>query len=642
MCGIAGFVNANGSIDSDVFGRVTKQIAHRGPDDHGYLYHSGEGITLSRDLPDSGSLPVCALASRRLAILGLGGQGWQPMATADGRYYIVFNGEIYNYVELREQLEQLGRQFRSQSDTEVLLAAFVEWGKGALPGLVGMFAFAILDVKDRKLILVRDFFGIKPLYYAYWRGGLVFASEIKSLLELPGLKRTANSNGVYYYLRFGITDQSSETLYQEIHQLRPGHCLEMQLDNPSAAKPVHYWKPSLGEKIDVSFEEAASNLRELFLENVRLHLRSDVPLGAALSGGIDSSAIVATMRHLRGRNLEIHAFSYVASDPQLNEERWIELMGGVAGASIHTVRASPGEFVRDIDALVASQDEPFGSTSIYAQYRVFQLAQRAGIKVMLDGQGADEILGGYRYFLGARLVSLIRQGKWVAALSFLRKASNSPATGMPLLLMWAADHLLPENVQRLMRRSVRKSLNPDWMNTAWFKDRGVIAHSFSGRGGREALRQQMVDTATETSVPHLLRYEDRNSMHFSIESRVPFLTPKLVDFMLSLPEEYVIAPDGTSKAVFRRAMRGIVPDDILDRTDKIGFATPERSWLLALRPWVAHTLDVEDAAGVPPMDILRTRHEWELVLQGKRPFGYHIWRCINLIKWTQQNGISYE
>jgi asparagine synthase (glutamine-hydrolysing) len=641
MCGIAGFVNSKGSIDSAVFGRLTRRIAHRGPDDQGYLYYVAGGIRLSRELPSASSLQACALASRRLAILGLGQQGWQPMGTPDGRYYVVFNGEIYNYLELREQLERMGHQFRSDSDTEVLLIAFAQWGKEALVRLVGMFAFAILDTKEQRLILARDFFGIKPLYYTYWQGGLVFASEIKSLLELPGLKRSANPAGVYFYLRFGMTDQGSETLYQEIQQLQPGHYLELQFDNISAARPVCYWKPSLGGEIDISFDEAARKLRDLFLESVQLHLRSDVPVGAALSGGIDSSAIVAAMRHLQGGRLEIHAFSFIASEPRINEERWVDLMGRSAGVFVHKVEASPEELTRDLDTLITSQDEPFGSTSIYAQYRVFQLAQQTGIKVMLDGQGADEILGGYRYFLAARLASLVRQGKWSNAVSFLRKASTSPGTGMSWLLMWTADHLLPENLQKLARRSVGKNLVPQWMNAAWFKDRGVIARSSNGQNGREVLRQQMIDTTMETSLPHLLRYEDRNSMHFSIESRVPFLTPELVNFMLSLPEEYVIAPNGTSKAVFRQAMRGIVPDEILNRRDKIGFATPEQAWLTKLRPWVEQSLASDGMHSIPPLDSAGIRREWAQILRGKRPFGTHIWRGINILKWSEQAGVTY-
>src|SRR6202795_1389986 len=642
MCGIAGFASADGSIDSALFERLARRIGHRGPDDLGYLYYRPEGVQLSRELCCPKSLTCCALASRRLAILDLGEQGWQPMGTSDGRYYIVFNGEIYNYLELRNQLEGMGHQFRSQSDTEVLLTAFAYWGKDVLNRLVGMFAFAILDTMKRCLFLARDFFGIKPLYYTIWREGFVFSSEIKSLLELPDLKRRANASKTHLYLRFGETDQGTDTLLEQVQQIPPGHYMEVQLDHTQVTKPICYWKPSVGQSVDISFEEAARRLRDLFLENVGLHLRSDVPVGAALSGGIDSSSIVSAMRHLQGPNLEIHAFSFIANEREINEERWIDLLGRSAGAVIHKVRASSDGLAHDLDALIATQDEPFGSSSIYAQYRVFQVAHQTGIKVMLDGQGADEILGGYRYFLAARLASLVRHRKWSDAARFLGQASTTPGKAPFWPLSRTADHLLPENVKLLARRAIGRDLLSPWLNSKWFADHGVVPRSSITRNGHDVLRQQLLDTTMETSLPHLLRYEDRNSMAFSIESRVPFLTPRFVDFMLSLPEHYVVAPDGTSKAVFRRAMRELVPNEILNRRDKIGFATPERAWLTELRPWVEECLAGEGVARVAPLDRFGMLREWGQVLRGRSSFGSHIWRCINLVKWSEQQSVRYE
>jgi asparagine synthase (glutamine-hydrolysing) len=642
MCGIAGFANAEGSIDSLLFERIAQRIDHRGPDDFGYLYYSEGNVQISRGLGRAKSLTSCALASRRLAILDLGEQGWQPMRSSDGRYYIIFNGEIYNYLELRRQLEAMGHTFRSQCDTEVLLTGFSQWRKDVLTRLVGMFAFAILDTKERSLFLARDFFGIKPLYYATWRAGIVFSSEIKSLMELPGLGRHANPRNIYRYLRFGESDQGGDTLLEEIRQIPAGHFMEVPLDHPFAANPRCYWKPSLDRPLDISFDDAANKVRELFLESMSLHLRSDVPVGVALSGGIDSSSIAAAMRHLLGPKLEVHAFSFIASDPEINEERWIDLLGRSTGAVIHKVRAKPEELEHDLDALIASQDEPFGSTSIYAQYRVFQMAHEKGIKVMLDGQGADEILGGYQYFLAARLASLVRQGNWTGAAAFLRKSSTSPGIGMMWLLSRSADHLLPENLKQVARRAIGRDLVPAWMDGSWFADRGIVPRSANGRNGHGVLRHQLLETLTDTSLPHLLRYEDRNSMNFSIESRVPFLTPRLVDFMLSLPEQYVVAPDGTSKAVFRKAMRGIVPDEILNRRDKIGFATPERAWLNELRPWVEQCLTSDSVEQVPALSRSGMMNEWEEVRRGHRRFGTHVWRWINLIKWSQQQSVSYN
>jgi len=642
MCGIAGFVTNSQPIDPALVCRVFRRLIHRGPDDSGYLFFSTGDTKLGRNLPCLDPITGVALLHRRLAILDLGPGGWQPMSTFDKRYYIVFNGEIYNYLELRRELEELGHVFHSSSDTEVLLASYAEWGKKALLRFVGMFAFAILDTKERTLLLARDFFGIKPLYYTLTAGQLVFASEIKALLELPWIKRQVNPRRLYDYLRYGHTDHGSETLFAEILQLAPAHLLEISIDAPNQARQECYWKLDSSSPTELSFEEATEKVRELFLENVRLHLRSDVPLGTALSGGIDSSSIVAVIRALHPRDAELHTFSYIASDPKINEESWIDLVARSAGAIPHKVRPAAEEILADLDALIVTQDEPFGSMSICAQYCVFRLARESGIKVMLDGQGADEILGGYRYYMPARLASLVRQKRWDQALRFLRESSKWPGVTTLGMVLRTSDYLLPKAWQSLARRLVGKDLVPFYLNGAWFGERNVEpvpAHSLSDK---QVLKELLLQTLTETSLPHLLRYEDRNSMAFSIESRVPFLSPKLAQFMLSLPEEYLVAADGTPKAIFRKAMRGIVPDPILDRRDKIGFATPEKDWLKTLRPWTERVLTSDSANRIPALNLKNVRQEWDTVVRGRKSFDSRLWRWVNLIKWTEQMSVVYE
>ncbi|MGH2585608.1 MAG: asparagine synthase (glutamine-hydrolyzing), partial [Dehalococcoidia bacterium] len=353
------------------------------------------------------------LMNRRLAILDLSEAGWQPMTAVEGRYFLVFNGEIYNFIELRGELEALGHTFRSGSDTEVLLAAYIEWGPRALTRLVGMFAFAILDTCKRSLFLARDFSGIKPLYYATPGNAFAFASEIKALLDLPGISRRVDPQRLYHYLRFSIVDHRDGTLFADVRQLPAAHYMEVPLDNPSAARPVRYWRLAREQRRDLSFKQAATRFRDLFLESIRLHLRSDVPVGVALSGGIDSSAVIMAMRQLQGPNLELHSFSYIAEDQSdVNEECWVDLVAGAARSTVHKVRATPQDLLAELDDLIETQEEPFANTAIFAQYRVFRLAHEAGIKVMLSGQGADEILGGYRPYLAARLASYVRHGQW--------------------------------------------------------------------------------------------------------------------------------------------------------------------------------------------------------------------------------------
>jgi asparagine synthase (glutamine-hydrolysing) len=643
MCGIAGVVTAPGSyIDPRKIPAMLQLLEHRGPDDAGYLWFSQEGIERGRQWNVTRPVDGTVLLHRRLSILDLGDTGWQPISTTDGRYHMVFNGEVYNFVEIRGELEAIGYTFRSTSDSEVVLAAYAEWGAAALKRFVGMFALAILDTFTRTMFLARDFFGIKPLYYTCVGDSLAFASEIKSLLELSGCTRKANPERLYMYMRYGATDQGGETMFADILQLPAAHFMELSIDNPRNARLVRYWDVDLSQRLDISFDEAADHLRELFLESVKLHLRSDVPVGAALSGGIDSSAVVMAMRHVQGANLDLHTFSFVADDPSVSEERWMDIVGKAAGATMHKVSPSSDEMTADLERLAYHQDEPFGSTSLYAQYRVMRLVREAGIKVILDGQGADEILGGYRFFSAARLASLVRQFRWGEAIQFLSKVSRLPGMNTAWMVARTADYLVPLELQEPLRRLIGKDLAPSWMNAQWFEQHGVTPRWARSNSSREALREDMRNSVTKFGLAHLLRYEDRNSMAYSIESRVPFLTPQLVNFMLSLPEEYIISPDGTSKAVFRKAMRGIVPDVILDRKDKIGFVTPEKKWLRQVQAWGDRMLRLDTVQHIPALNVQELLLEWQQVMSGQKSFDSRVWRWLNLIDWTRQFDVVYE
>lgn len=639
MCGIAGIVNPSDKGIAAV-ARVSKLLQHRGPDDVGYLTYSRGRVECGRGW-NAVDLPEAVLLHRRLSILDLTDSGWQPMSSHDGRLWMVFNGEIYNFLELRDELQALGHTFRSTSDSEVLLAAYAQWGRDCLKRLVGMFALVILDIEKRSLFLARDFFGIKPLYYAFANGSFAFASEVKALLEFGIGSRRANPARLYLYLRYGTGDHGSETLLSEIRQVPAGHFLELHLDQPAASEPVCYWRPETTETIDISFEEAVGQVRDLFMNNVRLHLRSDVPVGTALSGGVDSSSIVMAMRHMYP-DLEIHAFSYIAEDQNISEEVWMDQVAQGGRLQLHKVRPHAEDLLADLDLLTSAQDEPFGSTSLYAQYCIFRAAQAVGIKVMLDGQGADEILGGYRYYMAARLASLIRNRDWGSAARFVSQCSQWPGVTRSWMVLRSADYLLPESVQEPLRKLIGKDLSPHWLRQSWFSGRGVELRSLSYSRDPQVLRDALRRTLVETSLPHLLRYEDRNSMAFSVESRVPFLTPALVNFMFSLPEKFLVADDGTSKVVFRHAMRGIVPDSILDRRDKIGFATPEKKWLSNLDGWVSRVLESKVADSIPFFRMDAIRNEWNSVREGRKPFDFRVWRWLNLIHWTERLQVQYN
>jgi asparagine synthase (glutamine-hydrolysing) len=613
----------------------------RGPDDAGYLLYSRAGVKLGREWSGDVADAEVALVHRRLSILDLTEAGWQPMSSADGRYHIVFNGEIYNFIELRQELEALGHTFRSRCDTEVLLAAYAQWGSGALRRFVGMFAFAILDTRERRIFLARDFFGVKPLYYTFDRGKLAFSSEIKVLLEMGYSKRQVSPDYLFSYLRHNITDFGGDTLLTDVHQLPLAHYLDLQLDDTARPEPVCYWKLDLDQTMDISFEEASRRLREMFLESVGLHLRSDVPVGTALSGGIDSSAIVAAMRHLQGRNLDLHVFSFVADDQAISEEKWVDVAVGATGTTAHKVRIEPHELLADLDRLVYVQDEPFGSTSIYAQFRVFRQAQELGIKVMLDGQGADEMLAGYHWYVGVRLASLVRQGRFAEAVRFGRASARRWGIPMGRLVGWAGELLLPECLHGSARTMLGRDHGPPWLNVDWFRERGVTMDGARKGLAGPSLRACLAESLIRRSLPQLLRYEDRNSMAFSIESRVPFLTPKLVEFALALPENYLLDAGGRSKAVFRAAMEGLVPQSILDRRDKIGFATPERQWLKELEPFVRRTLHSEAALEIPVLNVQEAGKQWDRsATRGARETPD--WRWLNLVEWARRFAVRFD
>jgi len=628
MCGIFGILS-NGDLNFPIE-KFLKQLQHRGPDDSGAIYWcGGHGIEATDD--SSGGYRV-ALGHRRLSIIDVSSAGKQPMRSHDANTWIVFNGEVYNYIELAEELETAGVSFRTRTDTEVVLEAIVRWGpEKASKKFVGMFAIATLNTQTGNLTLIRDGFGIKPLFYCKWSNGIAFSSEINALLELPGIDQSLEPDKTWHYLRFGVTDHGETTLLTGVKQVPPGHWMVISGDNYDiSAERKQYWSPNSITVRKISYGDAVQKVRDAFLENIRLHLRSDVPIGTALSGGVDSSAIVCAVRYLKP-NQEIHTFSYIADDARLSEERWIDAVNSHVGAIPHKVKASADDLIEDIQALMKVQGEPFGSTSIYAQNRVFKEARACGIKVMLDGQGADELLGGYPQYQGARLASLIAQGKFIEAAQFLLSQRKWPDRSTRSVLINGLGHLLPDKFRPIARSFVGRSDNPIWANQKWFDQLRVNRNCpWYHSSDKDYLRSDLKESV-QVGLLGLLRYEDRNSMAYSIESRVPFLTTNFAELVLSLPESYLIGEDGTSKRIFRDAMRGIVPDPILYRRDKVGFATPEFEWLKKNTQFLTNSLSKANA--VPCLNQQEVNIYYNDVLEGRIPFSFQVWRLLNFINW---------
>lgn len=623
MCGILGLSVSNLTLAFRESAKLgVSCLRHRGPNDSGFCeLRVGE-----RDI---------LFCHTRLSIIDLTNGGHQPKYSKDKSLVVSFNGEIYNYRELRQELYKLGHSFSTDSDTEVLLACWAEWGEECLQRLRGMFAFAICDRLKNTITLVRDAFGIKPLFYFSNSEVFCFGSEILALLKLIPNKPKHNVQRAFEYLVDGSYDNSSNTFFEDIHHVLPGHIIQIDLDDNHQSLVRRWWYPSIKECENLTFNDAADQLRALYLNNISLHMRSDVPIGAALSGGIDSSAVVCAMRYLEPE-LPLHTFSYIATGSDLDEEKWVDVVNSHVGAIKHKVRLSHTELCKDLDNMILAQGEPFCGTSIYAQYRVFKLAQDHGITVTLDGQGADELLAGYGGFPEARIKSLISLNRWVDLLSFINAWSKGPGRSKGQALRMGIKECLPTPILEVLR-DVRKKTLPDWINIDVLENSGVKLSKMEvplkedvGRHLVSNLRQAMCGNGLSA----LLRHADRNSMHWSIESRVPFLTTDFAEFCLQLPEDYLVSPKGESKHIFRAAMRGIVPDVILDRKDKIGFATPENIWLREIGEQVLTWLD--SAESIPFLNVEKLRVEMRSIITGQKAYTPQAWRIVNYCRWAEK------
>jgi len=628
VCGIVGLVSECPVAEGQPYvATALHALRHRGPD--------GQGLFVQ---PPGSDTRAVTLAHCRLAIIDPTPAAAQPMVSSSGRYVIVLNGEIYNYLELRAELEIAGHAFRTRSDTEVLLTGYSHWGLGVLDRVVGMFAFAILDRTEQSLLLARDCFGMKPLYYASSSRGFGFASEPRALLSLLGLKAEADDQGLADYLVHGLTDHRSGTMFAGVRAVPAASHIRLSLRDANVPEPVRYWAPAIDRIDDRPATVIARELRERFLESIRLHLRGDACVGTLLSGGIDSSSIVMAMREVGGANLDIQTFSYIPEAGAISEERWIDEVNTAAGAIPHKMGIARELWETEAGALADHQGEPFGTLAIYAQSALCRSASEAGVRVLLDGQGADEMLAGYAMFRSARMAGHIRRAEYRRALGFARalRGDGAPMRQMAARYLDAVRLIIPESAAALVRRT---GLQHAVVDEGWLGARGVRPRTVWRPAGRRLLQGRLRDSI-ETNLPALLRYVDRSAMMHGVESRLPFLTRELVEFVLALPDHLLISDDGLGKAVFREAMRGLVPDSVLDRRDKVGFAVPLDEWLVGSR----YADELARAAAALPCVAAGRVHPWIADLEAGRrlPPGptFLLWRLIGLSEWMRQYDVA--
>jgi asparagine synthase (glutamine-hydrolysing) len=663
MCGFAAIIAPQGDATLRMIRGMSDAARHRGPDDEGFVLFGTDGLAPSRlggpDTPGhayaspypyaperraedtaAGGSAVVAMGHRRLSILDVSPAGHQPLCYGGGRYWIVYNGEVYNFVELREELEVLGHRFHSRTDTEVILAAYAQWGSDALSRLNGMFAFAIYDSERRRLVVARDRFGIKPLYW--WtspEGHVAFASEIKQFAALPGWNPRLNAQRAYDFLNWRITDHTAETLFDGVMQLRGGEVLELDVDAP-VVQP-RSWYTLRPAPFDGSFEEASARFRELFVDAVRLRLRSDVPVGSCLSGGLDSSSIVCSMAELlAGTPGAVQkTFSACAHEARFDERRYIDEVVALTSVEPHYVYPDVDSLFAVLDRLSWHQDEPVSTTSVFAQWEVFRIASENGIKVMLDGQGADEQLAGYHTFFAPRLAGLFLSMQWRTMVEEVRALERLHGYSA----MHAAQHtlnmLLPRPLRAVGRRlAARTATAPGWLDM----DRlgATPGNPFEERGSATSdVAALSVLQLTSTNLQMLLHWEDRDSMAHSVESRVPFLDYRLVEFVLGLPVEFKIA-GGITKRVLREGMSGILPESVRGRMDKMGFVTPEELWLRRDAPDRFRSLvasSSEETGGIIRPGVAAAVQQ---MVDGRTPFEPLAWRVISFAAWMRTFGVT--
>ena len=552
MCGIAGIIGEGAEHQLDTLQRMSERIAHRGPDDSGIWTAAN-----------------AALAHRRLSIIDLSHDGHQPMTTDCERYSIVFNGEIYNYREIKSDLEAMGERFRGASDTEVLLVALRRWGPDALLRCNGMWAFALWDRRERTLFAARDRFGKKPFYYALHQGRFYFASEIKALLAIPGFATKPEASAVADFSAERISDHVETTFFSGVLQLLPAHVLTCRDGQISTSA---YWSIPIVDNGDYRAAEK-DEIRETLKSAVKLRLRADTPLGCLLSGGLDSSTVTCMTQELRSTPTARHAFSTIY------DKAYAEADGIPAVREIHSDivfhpdRPGAEQFWQDLPAVLWHQEQPFGDASMIAHYNLMRLARRSSVPVLLSGQGADEVFAGYPDYLWAYLGSRLRLGESGEFLRFYRDAARHQAVRLRSVALNALPPLLVPLAKRLSGTTTL-----DWLAPEYRKTTAHIFHSSDRCPNADPLDQALLQSMEVRTLPGFLHYEDRNSMAHGVETRLPFLDYRLVELLFRQPPAAKIA-GGMSKRLLRDAAKGAVPDSIRLNTTKTGYPAPLADWL---------------------------------------------------------------
>lgn len=607
MCGISCIINKNNTsvIKSDI--RVINDlIIHRGPDSEGFYY--GDNF---------------AFGNRRLSVIDLSVSANQPMSLKE-KYTITYNGEIYNYIEIRQELKKFGYNFKTESDTEVILAAYDHFGRECVKMFNGMWAFALYD-RDKKIIFCsRDRFGVKPFYYSDLADKFVIGSEIKQILYFQD-KKKVNLSVLMDYLVAGYEDHNNNTFFNNILKLEQSHNLVYNLIDHTYLIYRYYEICINNELSGMNEAEAVSFYRNSLNDSIKLRLRSDVKVGTCLSGGLDSSSVAAfaSAMYNTESGMKFNAITALTLDRKTDESSYAEMVVQRSGLIWNKTIPAVQDFRENIDKVIISQEEPFGSPSVFMQFKVFQKAKEIGCTVMLDGQGGDETLLGYERYYPAYLLSLSINDR---IRNYFKSFKNSRLSGTELLLYYL--YFLYPLIRLKHLKNKFTFVRRDFFNMI---DKDIIRNSAENYS--DLVKLQKLEL-TKIQLPHLLKYEDRNSMYHSIESRLPFIDYKLVETALSINNSFKIK-DGWTKYLLRKSVEGILPDEIVWRTNKMGFNAPELIWLSEIQPVMINQIEHSELLGKisDKKFIINKYNKLNLRTQ---------WRLFNIAKWEEAFNVTCD
>ena len=657
MCGIAGIYSRDPVVPAEWIQALSDSMKHRGPDDEGYLgvdLQKNEAVVLTgpdsqisgRRIESFAEGAHLYLSQRRLSIIDLTPLGHQPMSDQRQNLWIVFNGEIYNYLDLKKELAAAGHSFRTNTDTEVLLAAYEHWGKDCLDRIDGMWAFVIYDRRQNSLFGARDRFGVKPFYYALKSQSFAFASEIKALLKWPPLRAEINPRAAFEYLALGWVEREAEGMFKNVLELPPSYAFRLDLKSNAYRAWKYYTLPFHsgrekydGKKADINIEQTRRDL----MKAVALHLQSDVPVGSCLSGGLDSSSIVCIINRLliengqKGMCGPQKVFTVGYEGQKVDETGWAKIVADRTGADWHRVSPTAEEIAASFEDIVYTQDVPFLSTSVLPQYFMMKVVREQGIKVLLDGQGGDELFAGYRGYFLSYFKDMIRGGALGNVIRGIGNLGHSPVDLSFLLtapLKMAIPRWIPVAVLDAYLRPRRDEIR--FLNAGFLKEHKERWEALRNRK-IAPLNRSLFDTVTGCDFKYLLKYEERNAMRFSVEARTPFADDrKLIEHAFAIPAVYKIH-DGYSKFLLRRAMKGILPEEIRLRTDKLGFPTPEVVWLSRLKSVFRDHLS-QDAEAF--FDVASLRKETDRTPRSHAGnYNHSLWRIFIFCVWKKVYGL---